>query len=304
MSSSIIAESPSPSAPRSHLFGVSVAMVTPFARDDTVDLARLAVHAAAVQEAGVDGITLFGTTGEGASLGLAERGRMLDASLDAGVPAGHITVGIAACDAEGAEAQARLALRRGIRSLLLAPPFYFKGIDDDALLDWVTAFVARVADADPRIILYHIPQVTGVGFSASLVRRIKERCGDVIFGIKDSEGSWSHAEAFLPMKDLAVLIGDERLLARAAPLGGAGAISGMANLLPGVIADLIHHGRPNAELNRLVDDVVSVPVTPLVKALVGETRGDNGWARTRPPLSPANPNVVKALAARVAALMG
>ncbi|AWI85924.1 dihydrodipicolinate synthase family protein (plasmid) [Alloyangia pacifica] len=299
MSAPLTLDQSAKSAPRAHLFGVSVAMVTPFTESGSVDLARLAAHAADVVGQGVDGITLYGTTGEGASLGMSERAAMLDAVKDAGVPADRITVGIAACDPETAETQARAALSGGASRLLLAPPFYFKGITDDALFTWVTEFVARLGDASPEIILYHIPQVTGVSFDAPLVRRLKDACGAAIYGVKDSAGRWDHATALLPMDDLAILIGDERLLARAAPLGGAGAISGMANLLPGMMRRLVHAGEPQPALDSLVDEIVQVPVTPLVKALVGAARDEDGWQRTRAPLQPADASVIAALAPRV-----
>ncbi len=293
---------PTVTAPRAHLFGVSAAMVTPFTETGSVDLARAADHAARVMQAGADGITLFGTTGEGASLGLGDREALLAAVLDAGVAPDRITAGLAACDLEGAEAQAQVALRRGVTRLLLAPPFYFKDIRPEALHDWVTAFVASVAGADPQIILYHIPQVTAVPFGANLVRRIKTTCGAAIFGVKDSAGDWAGTSELLPMDDLAILVGDERALARAAPLGGAGAISGMANLVPGRVGAMVREGRADPALYALIDDLLTSPVTPLVKALVGAMRNDQAWTRTRPPLVPAEEAHVSRLATALAAL--
>ncbi|MFV0360351.1 dihydrodipicolinate synthase family protein [Tropicimonas sp.] len=288
---------------RAHLFGVSAAMVTPFASDGSVDLPRLVAHAAHVMRAGADGMTLFGTTGEGASLGMSERVAMLDAVLESGIAAHCMTAGIAASDLEGAVWQAQIAMDRGVNRLLLAPPFYFKGIDDDALFRWVAGFVARLDREDARIILYHIPQVTGVHFDAPLIRRIKDGFGNAILGVKDSAGDWEHIAGLLPMEDLAILVGDERMLARAAPLGGAGAISGMANLMPAQIGRLVRQGIANPALNALVDDIVKVPVTPLVKALVGAVAGDAGWSRARPPLSDAAPEIVGRLAPRVVSLL-
>lgn len=297
-------ETPAQAAPRAHLFGVSVAMVTPFTAEGAVDLPRFAAHAADVMARGADGMTLYGTTGEGASLGPSDRAALLDAARDAGVAAGRMTVCIAACDLETAQAQARAAFQGGVRRLLLAPPFYFKGIDEDSLFRWVSDFISGIADGSPEVILYHIPQVTGVHFDAPLIRRLKDRFGDAIFGVKDSAGSWDHTAPLLPMDDLAIMIGDERLLARAAPLGGAGAISGMANLMPETLHEVIFQGRSMPQMDALVDDVVKVPVTPLVKALVGTARGETGWDRTRAPLAPADPALVASLAPRVRDISG
>ena len=47
------------SAPRAHLFGVSAALVTPFAADGSVDGAAVQAHVADLIARGIDGVTLF-----------------------------------------------------------------------------------------------------------------------------------------------------------------------------------------------------------------------------------------------------
>ncbi|MEH6728724.1 MAG: dihydrodipicolinate synthase family protein [Hyphomicrobiales bacterium] len=294
-------ELPRTVSPRGHLFGQSAALVTPFTANGSIDLERLQSHVDSISGA-VDGVTLFGTTGEGASLGQKERETAIDAVLDTGMSPSRMTVSVISCDIETCEAMVRTAARRGVSRFLLAPPFYFKGIDDAALERWVASLVEKVSDLDVQFILYHIPQVTGVRFDVAAIRSIVASCGTAIFGIKDSSGDWNHACQILPMDDLAIMIGDERLLAKAAPLGCAGSICGMANLVPDVIAEMIHNGTPSQELVSIIDALVSVPVTPLVKALVGSCSNDPEWARTRPPLSPANSVIVSELTPLVMSL--
>ena len=60
-------------------FGISTALLTPFAETGEIDAARLCTHAASVLENGADSITLFGTTGEGASIGMDERASGIEA---------------------------------------------------------------------------------------------------------------------------------------------------------------------------------------------------------------------------------
>ncbi len=292
-----------PVAPRAHLFGVSAAMITPFDERGAVDEVRAAAHAQRVLASGANGITLFGTTGEGASLGQEDRTRLYEAVLDSGMPAGAITACICATSAEEAIAQARHAFTHGVRRLLLCPPFYFKGVSDDALAAWFHVVLDQIASGMPQVILYHIPQVTAVPLGPSLIRRIKDAYGDLVFGVKDSAGDWAVTERLLPMDDLAILVGDERLLAQAAPLGGAGAISGVANFLPARVGRLVREGAADHELASLVDEIVRVPVTPLVKALTGVAYGEAGWERTRPPLESSDLAVVDALRGRLDALL-
>ncbi len=289
-------------APRAARFGVSAALVTPFAADGAIDPARAGDHAARLLSEGCDSVTLFGTTGEGASLGLRERAALHDGLLAAGVAPERIVCALAATALETAVDQARAALERGARRLLATPPFYFRGPADDGLFAWYAALIAALGGAGPRLILYHIPQVTGVPLSLALIRRLRDAFGPAILGVKDSSGDWATSRALLDEPDLAVLIGDERLLARAAPLGGAGAISGMANLFPALLARIVAGGAEPAGLAALVDAVCAHPVVPAVKALVAHHRGDPAWARVRAPLLPAPAPVAAALAARLDAL--
>jgi 4-hydroxy-tetrahydrodipicolinate synthase len=60
---------------RKNRFGLFVALSTPFTEDRAIDLSRLVAHARQSLADGCTGVTAFGTTGEGASLGLNERQR-------------------------------------------------------------------------------------------------------------------------------------------------------------------------------------------------------------------------------------
>jgi 4-hydroxy-tetrahydrodipicolinate synthase len=284
---------------RSHLFGISTALVTPFREDGAVDQSLAAEHAARVIENGAQGVTLFGTTGEGASLGLAERKIMVKRIVNEAATPDQTTVCICATDHESALAQAHMALSQGVRKLLLTPPYYFKGVDDDALFDWFSAFILSVGSKDAQIILYHIPQVTHVGISIALIRRLKDRFGAMIFGVKDSSGDWANSASLLEYDDLAVLIGDERLLAQAAPLGCAGAISGMANMIPNALSEILRSGVQNNAMSDLVTEIVSNPVTPVIKALVAQLYHQPGFTHARAPLTTADPQVVNRLLKRL-----
>jgi dihydrodipicolinate synthase/N-acetylneuraminate lyase len=88
---------------RADCFGLSVALATPFADDRSIDLPRLVAHARQPLAEGCRSVTVFGTTGEGASLGLTERHRAeaiegiedprIDAMMEAALPYA-ITAGI------------------------------------------------------------------------------------------------------------------------------------------------------------------------------------------------------------------
>ncbi|AOO79192.1 dihydrodipicolinate synthase family protein [Bosea vaviloviae] len=267
-------------------FGLSCAITTPMREGGAVDLPRLVTHARHVLAEGCDSVTLFGTTGEGAALGLPARTAMMGALIGAGVdPAKQIYAGIAAASLHEAIEQARLALDAGAKGLLVAPPFYFKGVSDEGLYAWFSQFFDKLGASARNAILYHIPSVTAVSISVDLVQRLKTAFPGVVTGIKDSSGDYASTEAFLKAHgELAILVGDERQLARAVRAGAQGSICGVANLVPHLLRPLVYEGADSPVVNALVDEICSYPVMAAVKALVGHVHGDAGYGAMRAPL--------------------
>lgn len=275
--------------PADRRFGLGVALATPFTSEGRVDLPRLALHARACLEEGCASVTLAGTTGEGASLGFRERAAMIEALGAAGIDLrARVLVGVASSSVEDAIAQARQLLDAGGRGLLLAPPFYFKEPSDDGLFRWFADVLERCADARD-VILYHIPQVTAVPLSSALIGRLKAAFPGLVTGVKDSTGDWpTTARLLAEHGDLHILVGDERLLARAVREGGSGAINGFSNFCAPALAPIVATGEDVPGLARLVTELCRYPVTPAVKALVARTRDDDGWLAVAPPLLPVD----------------
>ena len=135
--------------------------------------------------------------------------------------------------------------------------------------------------------------------------RLKKAFPQQVTGVKDSSGEWSNAEALLKHHgDLHILIGDERLLARAMTLGASGAISGMLNVIPDLMQPLLD-GIEEPRVNAMVEAVLAHPVTAAVKALVGLRRNDPGaWSRMRAPLASLSEADVRKLGAAIDAIRG
>ena len=268
-------------------FGLAVALATPFAADGSIDMARLTRHAQWCLANGCRRVTLFGTTGEGASIDDSEREAVWQALAESKVSGSQLVGGVAASTLASALRQTEQAYAHGAHAVLLPPPFYFKGVDDEGLFRWFATLIERLGGKARDLLLYNIPSVTSVALSLPLVARLAEAFPGVITGVKDSSGDWPYTEALLAAhaKDLQILVGDERHLARAVRSGGAGAISGMANVFPDRLPALADQGKEDPKLLGLVDEICRLPVTAAVKTLVTLRTGDQGWAHVRPPLS-------------------
>lgn len=280
-------------------FGLSCALATPFRGDGSVDGRLLAAQARWCLAEGCGSVAVFGTTGEGASVDLAARGRALEDLLGARIePEGQLVGGVAATSVEDAAAQAGMWLEAGCRAILLPPPFYFKGVAEEGLFAWFAGVFERLGGRARDVLLYHIPAVTAVEVTVGLVGRLRRAFPEVVAGVKDSSGDRATADALLAEHaDLAILIGDERLLARGVAKGAQGAISGLANVCPGQLGKLVATGRDDARISSVVDAMLEYPVTAAVKALVAHRTGDRAWLRVRPPLSPLSVEDMRRLGA-------
>lgn len=279
-------------------FGLSAALTTPYRLDGRIDLAKMVAHARNCLATGCDSVTLFGTTGEGPSIGREERIGAFAAMLAGGIPIDKLVVGVTETSIASSVELMRIALDSGVRNVMLTPPFYFKRPSDAAIFAWYAAVFEGLGAAARDVILYHIPSVTDVPLSLDVILRLAAAFPEVVWGVKDSGGDWGFTSELLEARGhMQILVGDERHLAHAVRLGGSGAISGMANVAPGRVRRLAVDGVDDPGMSELVTKVVSMPVTPAVKALLGHVTGDADWGRTRAPLEPTPAAAVAELAA-------
>src|SRR6266581_1602307 len=104
--------------------GFWVASATPLTSDGSVDSAKLAAHAKQLFSKDVDGVVLFGTTGEGTSFNVAERVATVEALLKAGVPASRIGMGGGFPSITDSVALTRSVLSLGVNHVLILPPYF------------------------------------------------------------------------------------------------------------------------------------------------------------------------------------
>lgn len=272
---------------------VVAAVATPFLDDDTIDFKRLVAHCRWLLAEGCDGLVLFGTTGESASLTNAERKEIVEALVKDGIDPKQIVVGTGCCAVDETADLSRHALAQGCAGVLVVPPFFFKGLTNDGVARYYDKLIARINDPRLRIYLYHFPQTSGVAINEELVERLKTAHPGVIVGYKDSSGDWSNTEKILArFPDLEVFIGTEVRMTDMLDRGGAGIISATANLHPRAIRAVVDaHGTADAaaaqaKVSATRTAVQAYPLVPATKAVIAAIHKDNTWRRLRAPLSP------------------
>jgi 4-hydroxy-tetrahydrodipicolinate synthase len=271
------------------LSGVIAAIAT--AVDDVggPDAARSVRLARHLLDNGCDGLNVLGTTGEATSFSLDQRKAMMGAYAQAGLPMERLMVGTGAAALADALALTRHAADLGFAGALVLPPFYYKGVPDDGLFDFIAALVDGTADRPIPIYLYHFPANSGLPWSVALIRRLRDAFGKRITGLKDSSGNMAYArDAAAIAADFAVFPSTEAALLEARSGPFAGCISATANLNADVCARAYRDGdaavlAAAVAIRTLFD---GKPLVSGVKALLAHIHGDPGWARVMPPLTP------------------
>lgn len=270
--------------------GIYAAALTPLNADLSCNHELLADHCFDLIQRGCQGIALFGTTGEGPSFSVLEKIEGLKRLIRAGLDPAKIILGNGSSNLEDTASLARAALKHGCAALLAAPPSFFKNISDEGVVAFYSQVIQRSAP-ELKLILYHIPQYSGVPISLHAIQKLLEEFPETVIGLKESEGNFSLTQqALKAFPGFQVFVGKEAHIPEAISLGGAGSICGLANLYPEWISELYkqEHGRQETHLQDLShfhEILKGLPYIPAAKAIMQKRKGD-AWARVRPPLTP------------------
>ena len=169
------------------LSGVFCPVITPFTDRLSPDKTRLLNLCRWLLKQEVK-LAVFGTTSEASSLSVQEKLSLLESLVEAGIDVTRILAGTGCCALTDTVRLTRSAVDLGCAGVLVLPPFFYKGISDDGIYANYAEVIERIGDERLKIYLYHIPAMSGVGFSMSLIDRLVKSYPDTIVGIKDSSG--------------------------------------------------------------------------------------------------------------------
>ena len=272
--------------------GVIAPVLTPYNEDMSPDTDRFIEHCHWLLANGCCGLAVFGTTSEANSLSAREKMELLEAVIQSGVDPRKLMPGTGACSITETVALTAHAVQAGCGGVLMLPPFYYKGVDNDGLFRHFDEVIQRVADSELHIYLYHIPPQAVIGFDLDLIGRLMDAYPDTVVGLKDSSGSWDNMKGIMETyPNLTMFPGSEQFLLPALRMGAAGTISAQANVNAPALGHLFDNWE-SADAEALQDAVTALrgvftgyPLIPFLKEIVAHFRRDPAWRNLRPPLS-------------------
>jgi 4-hydroxy-tetrahydrodipicolinate synthase len=289
-------------------FGVLCPTLTPIDDDSAPNADLLAVHCRRLLDEGCHGIVLFGTTGEANSFTVRERQGVLEALLERGVSADTLVVGTGCCAIGDSAELTRHALDAGCRRVLVLPPFYYKHVSDDGVVEAYARLIEAVGDARMQLYLYRIPALSGVDIGVPIVASLIARYPATIAGLKDSSGDWESMKTLCRTFGGAidVLVGSERFLLPALEAGASGCVTATANANARMLRALYDGRSPSVQdrANAVRDAFEAVPTIAALKRWIAEETGDDRWRNVRPPLRQLDDTQTDKTLARLRSALG
>ena len=113
-------------------------------RTSPPDHARFVAHCRRLLDEGCDGIALLGTTGEANSFSTGERQALLEAAVAAGIAPDRLLPGTGVAALTETVALTSHALSLGVTTVVMLPPFYYKGVSDDGVFAAYAEVIERI----------------------------------------------------------------------------------------------------------------------------------------------------------------
>lgn len=188
-----------------HFGTISVAMVTPFAQDGSIDIEAGVRVAGKLVDDGCDSLVLAGTTGESPTVGLTEKLDLLRAVRAELGDSVKLIAGTGSYDTAATIENSRAAQAAGADSLLVVTPYYSKPSQEGVYRHFTT-----VADSvDLPICLYDIPSRSVIPIESETIARLAKHPN--IQAVKDAKGDLAASLELIESTDLAWYSGDDPL---------------------------------------------------------------------------------------------
>jgi 4-hydroxy-tetrahydrodipicolinate synthase len=284
------------------------AVLTPLHDDLSPNHDTWLAHCRDLLDQGCSGLAVLGTTSEANSFSVSERLSMLDALGASDIDTGLAVPGVGSCAIPDTVELCRKSLEIGAAGVLMLPPFYYKPVTDDGLFAAYSEIIQRVGDSKLKILLYHIPQNSGVPITLPLIEKLVAAYPDTVIGIKDSAGDFANMQAMVEgFPEFRVFSGSDAYLLNILRIGGAGSITACNNIAARQSAAVLANWQGDdadtyqSALSAIRLATQKFPLVEALKEAMARRTGDESWRALRPPLMPLDDATVGSLWAELTA---
>ena len=216
------------------LAGCGTALVTPFTEAGDLDERSLRSFVEWQIGSGVHFVVPCGSTGEAATMTVAEHRRVVEITVDQTAGRVPVVAGAASNDTKKAIALSRDMQAAGATHLLHASPMYNKPPQRG-----IVAHFRAIADSvDLPIVVYNVPGRTASNIEAATTLELAEH--ENIVAVKEASGNLAQISEVIRHRPatFSVLSGDDPVTLQVMADGGDGVVSVTSNAAPRLVARL------------------------------------------------------------------
>ena len=287
--------------------GVYCASLTPINEDYNINLNLFLSHCKWLLTQNLDGLALFGTTGEANSFSVDEKINALDFLINNRIPSDKILPGTGLCSIRDTVKFTKKCSELNVKAVLVLPAFFYNNVSDEGVVEYYKRVIEEVGDENLHYILYHIPQMCGVAITFEVIEKLIKIYPNNIVGMKDSSGNLDNMLKITKLFDnFSLFSGSDSLALKVCKRGGAGAITATSNISGKLLSFIINNHKKEhlienfQEFQILQENIrrtlfTHEPISGL-KAFTSVKQNNVEWNRVNPPLnnieSPQNHKVV------------
>jgi len=185
----------------------------------------------------------------------------------------------------------RHAVGLGCAGAMVLPSFFYVAAGNDGQARYFSELIERVASPVLKLVLYHIPQNSGVAVTPELTARLNRAFPKTVVGYKDSAGDWNNTAAVIAAApEVSVFPSSEAQLTQGLAEGAAGCISASVNLNAAAIRAVYDGVRAakdvsagDAAIKSYRKAVQAEGLIGGMKAVLAVKSGDARWLNLRAP---------------------
>jgi 4-hydroxy-tetrahydrodipicolinate synthase len=275
--------------------GVFSAALTPINIDYSINSQLFLSHCEWLLSQGVDGLAVFGTTGEANTFNVDEKINSIEYLINAKINPYKLIPGTGQCSAKDTIRFTKKCAELKVRAVLVLPPFFYKNVSDEGVVEYYKRIVEEVGDNNLHYILYNIPQISGVSINIDMIEKLTKFYPNNIIGMKDSSGNLENMlKVSKYFNNFSLFSGSDSLALKVCKRGGAGAITATSNISAKLLSFIIKNHNDEfliknfKEIQLLQEKIRETlfthePISAL-KALMSVKDNNSEWNRVNSPL--------------------
>ncbi len=245
--------------------GVLLPVITPFDDKVRVDDEMMRRLVDFHVDAGVQGLFVLGSTGQGPAMTIEERKKTAAIALDQTKKRVPVVIHVGTADAWSTVELAEHAAAHGADAVAMVPPYYYS---DHTEFEIIAHYKAVHKAVPLPIYIYENPKYSGISIPPGLAVRMKEQV-PALQGIKVAYGQGALLEYVRLLPDVSVFTGNADLFGLV-PFGLAGMINPPTSFVPELCVDLFkkldaENYRAAVQAQKRVDSAARIVATRLRK---------------------------------------